>query len=32
MDNDKSSGSDGTTKEFYIKFWDVFKNPLCASI
>ena len=32
MDNDKSPGNDGITKEFYIKFWDVVKEPLCASI
>ena len=32
MDNDKSPGNDGITKEFYIKFWDVVKKPLCASI
>ena len=32
MDNDKSPGDDGITKEFYIKFWDVVKKPLCASI
>ena len=32
MDNDKSSGNDSITKEFYIKFWDVVKEPLCASI
>ena len=32
MDNDKSSGNDSITKEFYIKFWDAVKEPLCASI
>ena len=32
MDNDKSPGHDGITKEFYIKFWDVVKEPLCASV
>ena len=32
MDNDKSPGNDGITKEFYIKFWDAVKEPLCASI
>ena len=32
MDNDKSPGNDGITKEFYINFWDAVKEPLCASI
>ena len=32
VDNDKSSGNDGITKEFYIKVWDAVKEPLCASI
>ena len=32
IDNDKSPGNDGITKEFYIKFWDAVKEPLCASI
>ena len=32
MDNDKSPGNHSITKEFYIKFWDVVKEPLCASI
>ena len=32
MNNDKSPGNDGTTKEFYIKFRDAVKEPLCASI
>ena len=31
MDNDKSPGNDGITKEF-IKFLDVVKEPLYASI
>ena len=31
MDNNKSSGNDGISKEFYIKFWDAVKEPLCAS-
>ena len=32
MDNDKSPGNDGITKELYIKLWDTVKEPLCASI
>ena len=32
MDNDKSPVNDGITKEFYIKFWDIVKESLCASI
>ena len=32
MDNDKSPGNDGITKEFYRKLWDAVKEPLCASI
>ena len=32
MDNDKSPGNEGIAKEFYIKFWDVVKEPLCVSI
>ena len=32
MDNDKSQGNNGITKEFYIKLWDVIKEPLSASI
>ena len=32
MNNDKSPGNDGITKAFYIKFWDVVKEALCASI
>ena len=32
MDNDTFPGNDGITKEFYIKFQDVVKQPICASI
>ena len=32
MDNDKSPVNDGIAKEFYIKFWDIVKEPPCASI
>ena len=32
MDNGKSLGNDGITKEVYIKLWDAVKEPLCASI
>ena len=32
MDNDKSQENDGITKKLYIKFWDVVKELLCASI
>ena len=32
MDNDKSPENDGIAKEFYIKFWDIVKEPLWASI
>ena len=32
MDDDKSPGNDGITKKFYMKFQDVVKEPLCASI
>ena len=32
MDNDKSPGNDGITKEFYLKFWDVVKEPVCTSV
>ena len=32
MDNDKSPGNDDITKEFYIKFWKVIKEPFFASI
>ena len=32
MNNDKSPGNDGITKSFYIKFCDVVKEPVCASV
>ena len=32
MENDKYPRNDGIIKEFYITFWDVVKEPLCASI
>ena len=32
MSNNKSPGHDGLTKEFYEKFWEGLKKPLCASI
>ena len=32
MDNDKSPRNDGLTKEFYIKFCEVIKEPFFASI
>ena len=32
MDNDKSPENNDITREFYIKFWDVVKEPVCASI
>ena len=32
MDNDKSPGNEGITKDFYTQFWDAVKEPLCASI
>ena len=32
MDNDKSPGNDGITKEFYIKFWEVIKESFFAPI
>ena len=32
MPNNKSSGNDGLTKEFYETFWEDLKKPLCTSI
>ena len=32
MENDKFSGNDGITKEFYEFFWDDIKNSLSDSI
>ena len=32
MGNNKAPVNDGITIEFYIKFWDIVKEPLCASI
>ena len=32
MSNNKSDGNDGLTKEFYERFWEELKKPLCASI
>ena len=32
MSNNKSPGNDDLTKEFYEKFWEDLKKPLCASI
>ena len=32
MSNNKSPGNCGPTKEFYKKFWEDLKKPLCASI
>ena len=31
IDNDKSPGNNDIIKEFYIKVWDVVKEPICAS-
>ena len=32
MDNDKPPGNDSITNEFFIKFENVVKEPLCASL
>ena len=32
MENNKSSGNDGLTKEFYITFWNEVKAPLLLAI
>lgn len=32
INNDKSPRSNDITKEFYIKFWDIVKEPVGASI
>ena len=32
MPNNKSSGNDGITKEFYEEFWDDLKPPLPLSV
>ena len=32
MENNKSPGNDGLTKEFYIAFWAEIKNPFLASV
>ena len=32
MENDKSPGNDGLSKEFYEYFWNEIKNPCLASI
>ena len=32
MSNNKSPRNDGLTKEFYERFWEDLKKPLCASI
>ena len=32
MDNKKSHGNDGLSKEFYECFWDEIKKPFFASI
>ena len=32
MENNKSPGDDGNSKEFYEWFWNEIKNPFVASI
>ena len=32
MENNKSPGNDGLSKEFYECFWNEIKNPFLASI
>ena len=32
MENDKSPGNDGLSKEFYEYFWNEIKNPFLSSI
>ena len=32
MENNKSPGNDGLTKEFYIRFWNEVKVPLLLAI
>ena len=32
MENNKSPGNDGLTKEFYITFWNKIKTPLLLAI
>ena len=32
MENDKSPGNDGLSKEFYEYFWNEIKNPFLACI
>ena len=32
MENDKSAGNDGLTKEFYVTFWDDIKATFISSL